>query len=590
MAEARSVEAEKTDEREQGQPGEKTGDGPAAENGAAAHGIAARRTDGRTHTEPQGYPQGYQWRMTPVHVLPVAERISSFREVAQGYLSDAEVQAEACRCLLCKHPTCISGCPNNNPIPTFLAFVQEGRILEAAVADYEKNSLAACTGRVCNWEEQCEGWCVLTANGEGVRIGAVERYIADYALRHPEEFERLRAQRAQEEATHGVSPYTLPAVSPYAAAIEAYGGAVVPGHVSQEALRVHSGAIVPGYTPEDYPPAELSLRGARVAVVGAGPAGLACADILSRAQATVEVFDAQGYAGGLLSDGIPEFVLPQEVVEREIARIRAQGVTFHFGHVLGRGLQLDDLLGRFSAVFAGVGAEVAHRLDVPGHDAHGVLTAQEFLRRAKRALQPGAAVPRPPVGRRVLVVGAGNTSMDAARTALRLGAEDVVVAYRRTRAESPSRDIEIAFAEEEGVRFEYLVNPVALLPNEEGAVRAARLVRMRLGAPDKSGRPRPEPIPGSEYEQLCDTVIFAVGYAVHGADIGHPELLRPDGTVRTHGEGGSTDLPGFFAGGDLVRGAYTVVHAIRDGRLAADAIGEYLRRRGGDLGAPARPH
>ena len=533
------------------------------------------------HTTARGYPEGYEWRMTPVHVVPVKERLGSFREVAQGYLSDEEARAEAARCLLCKHPTCISGCPNNNPIPTFLAFVQEGRMLEAAVADYEKNSLAACTGRVCNWEEQCEGWCVLTANGEGVRIGAIERYIADHALRNPEAFAALRAQRAAEEAAQGASPYTLPTVSPYAAAIEAYGGAVVPGHASLDAVRLHSGAIVPGYTPQDYPPADLSLRGLRVAVVGAGPAGLACADVLSRAHAEVVVFDAQDYAGGLLSDGIPEFVLPQEVVEREIARVRAQGVAFRFGQVLGRDLRVDDLLARFSAVFVGVGAEVAHRLDVPGHDAEGVLTAQDFLRRAKRALQPGSGVEPPPVGRRVLVVGAGNTSMDAARTALRLGAEEVRVVYRRTRPESPSREIELSFADEEGVRFAYLENPVELLKDGAGRVRGARLVRMRLGETDRSGRRRPEPITSSEHEVPCETVLFAVGYSVHGVDLGHPELLRPDGTVRTHGEGGATDLPGLFAGGDLVRGAYTVVHAIRDGRLAADAIGEYLHRKDG---------
>ncbi len=526
----------------------------------------------------RGFPHVDQWRMTPVHHLPVEGR-QGFDEVARGYLTDEEVRAEAARCLLCKHPTCISGCPNNNPIPTWLGLVVEGRILDAAVADYEQDSLAACTGRVCNWEEQCQGWCVLNADGEGVRIGAVERYIADYAFRHREEFDRLRAQRAREEREQGYSSYTRPDVSSYAAAVEAYGG-TIPGYVDERhASRVLGAAVVPGYEPEDSTPEDTALTGSRVAVVGAGPAGLACADFLSRRGAEVVVFEAQSYPGGLLADGIPEFVLPQRVVDQEIRRIASQGVAFRYGQVLGGNLNLDDLCRDFAAVFVGVGAEVARRLGIPGEDAAGVLTAQAFLRLAKRALAPDSGVERPKVGRHVLVIGAGNTSMDAARTSRRLGAEDVTIVYRRTRAESTSRDIEIELAIEEGVRFDYLVNPVEFHKDGEGRVRAARLVRMRLGVAEAGGRPRPEPIPGSEYEVPCDMVLLAVGYAVHGIDLGHPEVLNRDGTVHTHGGGGVTDLPGVFVGGDLVRGAYTVVHAIRDGRLASDAIGHYVLRQ-----------
>ena len=529
----------------------------------------------------RGFPNVDQWKMTPVHHLPTEKR-HGFDEVAQGYLTDDEARAEAARCIMCKHPTCVSGCPNNNPIPTWLALVVEGRILDAAVADYEKDSLAACTGRVCNWEEQCEGWCVLNADGEGVRIGAIERYMADYAFRHREEFDRLRAQRAKEEKDQGSSSYTRPDVSSYAAVVEAYGG-VIPGYVDERhASRVLGAAVVPGYEPEDAPPEDPTLDGDRVAVVGAGPSGLACADFLSRRGAEVVIFESQSYPGGLLADGIPEFVLPQNVVDQEIDRIASQGVTFRYGQTLGRNLNLDDLRKEFNAVFVGVGAEVSRRLDIPGEDAEGVLTAQTFLRLAKRALRPNSGVERPKVGRHVLVIGAGNTSMDAARTSRRLGADDVTIIYRRTRAESTSRDIEIDLATEEGVRFDYLVNPVDFLKDGHGRVRAARLVRMRLGPADAGGRPRPEPIPGSEYEVPCDMVLLAVGYSVHGIDLGHPEILNRDGTVHTHGEGGVTDLPGVFVGGDLVRGAYTVVHAIRDGRLASDAIGHYLLRRKDD--------
>ena len=538
-----------------------------AESGTRQNSMAAR-----------GFPQVDQWRMTPVHHLPPEKR-HGFDEVAQGYLSEEEARAEAARCLLCKHPTCISGCPNNNPIPTFLALVLAGRLLDAAVADFEKNSLPACTGRVCNWEEQCEGWCVLNADGEGVRIGAVERFIGDYALHHREDFDRLRAQRLAEEQAQGASAYTRPDVSPYAETVEAYGSSAVPGYYTEvQAARVLGAAVIPGYEPEDAPPEDLVLAGKRVAVVGAGPAGLACADMLSRRKASVEVFDAKSYAGGVMADGIPQFVLPQDVVNREIERIRAHGVTFRFGQALGDALNLDRLREQFDAVFVGIGAEEPRRLGIPGEDAPGVMTAQAFLTEAKRALIPGAGGKPPAVGHRVLVVGAGNTSMDAARTARRLGAEDVRIVYRRTRVQSPSRDIEITLATEEGVRFEYLVNPVEFLRDDSGHLRAAKLVRMRLEGRDSGGRLRPEPVPGSEFELPCNTVLLAIGYKVHGADLGHPEILNRDGTVRTHGQGGVTDLPGVFAGGDLVRGAYTVVHAIRDGRLAADAIGEYLLR------------
>ena len=293
------------------------------------------------------------------------------------------------------------------------------------------------------------------------------------------------------------------------------------------------------------------------------------------------VFEAQRYAGGLLADGIPEFVLPEGTVDREVARLRDQGVVFCFETALGRDVQLEDLRREYDAVFLGIGAIKARQLGVPGEDAQGISTAQVFLQHVKVAMShegvDGFSVPR--VGRRVLVIGAGDTAMDAARTSIRLGAEEVYIVYRRTRAESPSRDGEVEHTLHEGVHFEYLVNPVEFLKDEKGHVRAARLVRMQLGAPDASGRRSPEPIPGSEYEQECDQVIMAVGYSADGKVLGHPEVLTRSSTIKTHDEGGETDLEGVFAGGDIVRGAMTVVHAIRDGRLAADAMGEYMLAR-----------
>ncbi|MBX5465777.1 MAG: NAD(P)-dependent oxidoreductase [Clostridia bacterium] len=459
-----------------------------------------------------------------MRTLPPQESRRSFDEVALGY-DEKEVLDESYRCIQCLNPLCIDGCPNHNPIPDFIALVQEGRFLEAALVDYTNNALPSCTGRVCAWENQCEGWCVLNARGEGVRIGAIERFIADYALRHREEFEALRAERQRRQAEE----------------------------------------------------AEAASDRRRVAVVGAGPAGLSAAHFLVREGVEVTVFEAQAQAGGLLADGIPQFVLPMGTVEEEVARLREEGVEFRFGIRVGRDVSLEELAGEYDAVFLGVGAQQARGLGVPGEDLAGVWSAQEFLHRAKLALQPGSGVEAPRVGRRVLVVGAGNTAMDAARTALRLGAEEVRVVYRRTQAESPSRPVEIQHAQEEGVEFDYLVNPVAFLGDEDARVRAARLVRMRLGQPDRSGRPRPEPVPGSEFELECETVVLAVGYEVDAALLGEPRLVGKNGRIAVLDASGRTPVEGIFAGGDAVLGPATVVEAVRDGRLAARAIAEWLK-------------
>jgi glutamate synthase (NADPH/NADH) small chain len=448
-----------------------------------------------------------RWTRTPMAELPHDLRLHSFDEVALGYDPDAVI-AEAQRCLNCLHPLCVDGCPNGNPIPEFIAAVQEGRVLDAARIDYANNPLPSCTGRVCAWERQCEGACVLNVRGEGVRIGAIERYIADAAL------------------TAGL--------------------ALLPSEDTQ----------------------------GRVAVVGGGPAGLACADFLSRRGVAVAVLDAGDAPGGLLADGIPGFVLPADRVQAEVARLARQGVAFRPRTRLGVDVSLRRLREEFDAVFLAVGAATARGLGVPGEEAAGVVSAQRFLHESKvTGGFPGVSCAR------VVVIGAGNTAMDAARTAVRLGAASVRVLYRRGEAESPSRPVEIAHARTEGVGFEYLVNPVAFLADAAGRLSAVRLQRMRLGAPDRGGRPRPEPVPGSEWDEPCDLAILAVGYAVDGTPLLTPEAVGPDGRITADLADGHTPVEGLFAGGDAVRGPATVVEAVRDGRVAAEAILRWLAAR-----------
>lgn len=450
--------------------------------------------------------------------------METFDEVAVGYGAAAAV-SEAERCLDCLYPLCVDGCPNGNPIPDFIRLVQDGRFLDAAAVDFAHNPLAACTGRVCAWERQCEGACVLNVCGEGVRIGLIERYIGDVALAERQRLDELHAP--------------------------ARGGG------------------------------RAAVTGARVAVVGAGPSGLSCAAFLVRAAARVTVFEASRRAGGLLGDGIPEFVLPWRIVADQVGLLERAGVEFRYGETLGGDVTLESLRRRFDAVYVAIGAGRAHTLGVPGEDVEGVWTAQAFLRRVKLSFGAGGAAgaERALGGRRVLVVGAGNTAMDAARTARRLGASEVRVIYRRTAQESPSRAIEVAHARAEGVGFEYLLNPVAFVADGSGRVRAARLVRMRLGSPDATGRPRPEEIPGSEFELPCDAVILAVGYAVDADAIGVKEAVDGRGRLRAAPQDGRTPLPGVFAGGDAARGPATVVEAVRDGRVAAAAILAWLADR-----------
>lgn len=452
--------------------------------------------------------------------------MADFGEVALTY-ADEQAIAEAQRCLQCYKPACEQGCPNHNPIKTFIRLVAEGKAVEAAELLWAHNAIPSCTGRVCAWENQCEGACPLGRKGEPIAIGALERYLAEKAL-------------------DARFPDGRPALAgPWPTGVE---------------------SIVPG----------------DVAVVGAGPAGLSCANILSRRGYRVTVIDGWVAPGGVMSYGIPEFVLPKRTVAAEVERLRRQGVRFVQQVVVGRDITVEDLFRMgFRAVFLGIGANEAVKMGVPGEDLEGVVTAKDFLMAVAlarlRSEDDGAAPAMDLRGRRVAVIGAGNTAMDAARTALRLGAREVSILYRRAREHSPSRPVEMALAEEEGVRFEFLVAPQRFL-GQEGKLVAAEMIRMRLGAPDSSGRPAPEPIEGSEFVMPLDLAILAVGYRVERELAESTPGLQTGrgGRILVQDERGLTSLPGVWAGGDCVTGANTVVHAVAAGRQAAEAIAAYL--------------
>lgn len=475
----------------------------------------------------------------PIPHRVASERIRDFAEVALTYTGEQAV-AEATRCLQCYKPACEAACPNHNPIKEFIRLVAEGESVEAARMLWAHNALPSCTGRVCAWENQCEGACPLGRKGEPVAIGALERYLAEEAL----------------SETRADGPPALAG---------------------------------------PWPSGVAAIPEGDVAVVGAGPAGLSCASVLTARGFRVTVLDAWIAPGGVMSYGIPEFVLPKSTVAAEVRRLAAMGIRFVQRVVVGRDVDVDDLLGPlgYRAVFLGIGANEPVRMGVPGEDLPGVMPAKDFLAavaasQLRRHLPGGSGhdlIPRQvddPTsivdGKRVIVIGAGNTAMDAARTARRLGARDVTILYRRAREHSPSRPVEMGLAEEEGVRFEFLVAPTRFLPGDDGTLARAEMVRMRLGAPDNSGRPSPEPIPGSEYEVDVDVAILAVGYRVEG-DIARrtPGLdSGRGGRIAVKGQDGRTTRLGVWAGGDCVTGANTVVHAVAAGRIAGEAIARYL--------------
>lgn len=430
--------------------------------------------------------------------------------------NEEEALLEASRCLNCKVARCVGNCPVHVNIPGFIHALSEGDIRGAAEKIAADSSLPSVCGRVCPQESQCEGACVLGIKGEPVAIGKLERFVGDWAIAHA------------------------------------------------------------GETPVSRP----ERNGKKVAIVGSGPAGLACASDLAKAGYEVKIFEALHKVGGVLVYGIPEFRLPKErIVAKEVEAVRRLGVEIETDVVIGRTMTVDDLLDRegYDAVFVGSGAGLPRFMGIEGENLNGVFSANEFLTRANlmHAYDPKADTPIY-TGRKVVVVGGGNVAMDAVRTARRLGAESVIV-YRRSEAELPARKEEVHHAKEEGIEFKMLNNPVRIIGDEKGWVTGIECVRMELGEPDESGRRSPKAVAGSEFVVDCDVVIMALGTSpnplikstTEGLDTNRKGCIVAD-------EEGRTTRPGVFAGGDAVTGAATVILAMGAGRKAARAIDEYL--------------
>lgn len=451
------------------------------------------------------------------------KRIHNFEEVTLGYTRE-QAMLEASRCLDCKKPRCVPRCPVEIDIPGFIRRLRAGDEKGAYDVIALSSSLPSVCGRVCPQENQCEGGCILGIKGEPVAIGNLERFVGD---RHIE---------------------------------------------SEEEDKEHRNA-----------PCEVDNAG-KVAVVGAGPAGLACAADLAKKGYRVTVFEALHKSGGVLVYGIPEFRLPKEsIVAKEVGAVKALGVEFRLDEVVGRTVTVDELLDSrgFDAVFLGTGAGLPRFMNIPGENLNGVFSANEFLTRANlmHAYSDRYATPIY-AGHKCVVVGGGNVAMDAVRTARRLGGEASIV-YRRSEQELPARVEEVRHAKEEGIGFNLLTNPVRILGNDKGEVVGIECVSMRLGEPDASGRRSPEPLEGSNFTINCDTVIMALGTTPNPLIKHTTEGLDTDrrGCI-VAGEDGATTRPGIFAGGDVVTGAATVILAMGAGRKAATAIDEYLKGLG----------
>lgn len=452
---------------------------------------------------------------------PPKERARNFREVALGYDGQMAMR-EAMRCLQCKKPPCVPGCPVEVPIRDFIKQLREGNLEEAYKIIKSTNSLPAVCGRVCPQEHQCEGKCVLNSKGQPIAIGRLERFVAD---------------------THLADTHTEPA--------------------------------------GELPITKLSPDAKKVACVGSGPSSLTCAGVCAGAGLKVDVYEALHEAGGVLVYGIPAFRLPKNVVAAEIGGLRDLGVEFKLNHVGGRTVEVSDLLENYDAVFIGVGAGLPIFLGVPGENLVGVFSANEYLTRVNlgRAYNfPEQDTPAFP-GKNVTVFGAGNVAMDAARTALRMGADNVHIVYRRTRAEMPARKEEVEHAEEEGVKFAMLSAPVRFNGDENMNLTSVTLQKMELGEPDASGRRRPVPIEGEVYDLPTDLAIVALGTRSNPILLdATPELkLNKWGYIEADPETGETSIPNVFAGGDIVTGAATVILAMGAGRKAGQEIVRRLK-------------
>ena len=457
----------------------------------------------------------------PMKKRKPGERIKIFDEVALGYTEEEAIK-EAERCLQCPKPLCVDGCPVNIDIPAFIKKIKEGDFIGAVRIIKEDNPLPAVCGRVCPQEEQCEQRCVVGIKGEPVAIGRLERFVADY------------------EAKQGLSEK----------------------------------------------PEIKEKKNKKVAIIGSGPAGLVCASELAKMGYDVTIFESLHEAGGVLIYGIPEFRLPKEIVKREVEYIKSLGVKLVTNFCVGRTRTIDELMNEdgFEAVFIGTGAGLPRFMHIPGENLLGIYSANEFLTRInlmKAYKFPEYDTPVK-VGNRVAVIGGGNVAMDSARSALRAGAEKVMVLYRRTRKEMPARIEEIENAEEEGIEFHFLVTPVRYIGDENGWVKEVEVTKMKLGEPDESGRRRPIPIEGSEFTIPVDTVVVAIGQiptpiiakTTPGLEV-HPRW----GTLIANQKTGATTRPGIFAGGDVVTGAATVILAAGAGKTAAKYIDYYLQNK-----------
>lgn len=453
---------------------------------------------------------------TPMKEQDPSERRRNFEEVPHGYTSEEAVR-EAKRCLQCKKPLCMDGCPVNVKIPEFIALVADGKFGEAARKIKETNGLPAVCGRVCPQEDQCEKKCILGKKGDPIAVGNLERFAADWE-------------------------------------------------------RTNNDVLIPEIAP---------ANGKKVGIVGSGPAGLTTAGELAKKGFDVTIFEALHDPGGVLVYGIPEFRLPKEIVRKEIEYLEKLGVKLVRNFIVGKTATIDELMKEegFDAIFVGSGAGLPSFMRIAGENSIGVYSANEYLTRSNlmKAFKHNA---RTPIlrGKRVVTVGGGNVAMDSARTALRLGADESVIVYRRSEEEMPARKAEVHHAKEEGILFNLLCNPIEVVADEKGFVSGIRCIRMQLGEPDASGRRRPVPIEGSEFMVEADVVVIAIG--------NKPNPLIPDttpdieiskwGTIQADESDGRTSKTYVYAGGDIVTGAATVILAMGAGRRAAESIASDL--------------
>lgn len=462
----------------------------------------------------------------PMPHQPGKERVKNFLEVALGY-SEEQALGEASRCLGCKKKPCVAGCPVNVNIPEFIKLAADGKFMEAAAVLKRDNALPAVCGRVCPQEEQCEKLCVLGKTGQPIAIGRIERYVADYEAQHSN-----------------------------------------------------------GSIQECAKPKDPSLTKYAVAIVGSGPAGLTVAGDLAKMGYSVTIFEALHDTGGVLRYGIPEFRLPRNILNREVEYVKSLGVKIVKNVVIGKTVTIEEMLsGGFEAAFVGSGAGAPQMMNLPGENLNGVLSGNEWLTRinlmrAFRFPEYGTPLKR---AKKVAVIGAGNTAMDCARTALRIGAEEVTIVYRRSRTEMPARAEEIENAEEEGVKLRLLTNPTRFIGNESGWLTSMECLQMELGEPDDSGRRRPVPVQGSEFILEVDTAIIAIGQTPNPLIRSTTDGLQVTrwGGIIINEETGMTSIPGLFAGGDAVTGAATVITAMGAGKIAAAGIDRYIREKHG---------